>query len=42
MEAGQVGVTVCGHCHWDEPLVSHAAGQELNVDARYVVLRIAR
>jgi Icc protein len=42
VEAGEVGVTVCGHCHWDEPLASHASGQILNVDARCVVLRVSR
>jgi Icc protein len=42
VEAGEVGVTVCGHCHWDVPLASHASGQVLNVDARCVVLRVSR
>lgn len=42
VEAGAVGFTVCGHCHWDEPLASHGAGQLLNVDARCIVLRVDR
>jgi 3',5'-cyclic-AMP phosphodiesterase len=42
LEAGDVGLTICGHCHWDDPLAEHAAGQILNVDARVVVLSIHR
>lgn len=42
VEAGGVGLTVCGHCHWELPLASHAAGQILNVDARCVVLQLPR
>lgn len=42
IEAGGVAFTVCGHVHWDAPLAACAAGQILNVDARCVVLRIAR
>lgn len=38
IEAGGVGLTVCGHEHWRSPLASHADGQILNVDARVVVL----
>jgi Icc protein len=38
IEAGEVGLTVCGHDHWRTPLASHARGQILNVDARAVVL----
>jgi Icc-related predicted phosphoesterase len=33
-----IGLTVCGHVHWESPLASTAAGQVLNVDARVVVL----
>lgn len=42
VEAGEVGFTVCGHCHWNAPLASHVSGQVLNVDARCVVLRVSR
>jgi len=38
IEAGGVGLTICGHDHWRVPLASHACGQILNVDARVVVL----
>jgi len=38
IEAGAVGLTICGHEHWRVPLASHAHGQILNVDARVVVL----
>ncbi|MDQ3370060.1 MAG: hypothetical protein M3680_31980 [Myxococcota bacterium] len=38
VEAGEIGLTVCGHDHWRIPLSAHAAGQILNVDARVVVL----
>lgn len=38
VEAGGVGLTICGHAHWATPLAEHAAGQILNVDARAVVL----
>jgi 3',5'-cyclic-AMP phosphodiesterase len=31
-------LTVCGHCHWDEPLSVNPGGQILNVDARVIVL----
>jgi len=39
VEAGAVGLTICGHDHWRSPLAEHARGQILNVDARVVVLR---
>ncbi|MEO8699863.1 MAG: metallophosphoesterase [Kofleriaceae bacterium] len=42
IEAGGVGLTICGHRHWDDPLAEHAGGQILNVDARVVVLVIRR
>jgi Icc protein len=39
VEAGAVGLTVCGHDHWAVPLAEHAErGQILNVDTRVVVL----
>lgn len=38
IETGGVGLTVCGHRHWDDPLATHTRGQILNVDARVVVL----
>jgi len=38
IEAGGVGLTICGHEHWRTPLAEHAHGQVLNVDARVVVL----
>lgn len=38
VEANAVGLTVCGHDHWEAPLAQHAHGQILNVDARVVVL----
>ncbi|WP_254330550.1 metallophosphoesterase family protein [Corallococcus exiguus] len=35
-------LVICGHCHWDVPLVTLASGtQVLNVDARAVILRRA-
>ena len=38
IEAGEVGLTICGHDHWRIPLAAHRHGQILNVDARAVVL----
>jgi len=38
IEAGGVGLTICGHDHWRVPLAAHRHGQILNVDARVVVL----
>ena len=38
IEAGAVGLTICGHDHWRAPLAAHPHGQILNVDARVVVL----
>jgi len=38
IEAGAVGLTICGHEHWRAPLAVHPHGQILNVDARVVVL----
>lgn len=38
VEVGGVGLTICGHVHWDHPLAVHEHGQILNVDARVVVL----
>lgn len=38
IEAGGVGLTICGHDHWRVPLAAHTSGQILNVDARVVVL----
>lgn len=38
IEAGAVGLTICGHAHWHAALAEHARGQILNVDARAVVL----
>jgi 3',5'-cyclic-AMP phosphodiesterase len=38
IEAGGVGLTVCGHDHWRHPLAVHDHGQILNVDARVAVL----
>lgn len=38
VEAGEVGLTICGHVHWDAPLAAHERGQILNVDTRVVVL----
>jgi len=38
IEAGAVGLTICGHDHWRVPLAAHPYGQILNVDARVVVL----
>jgi hypothetical protein len=42
VEAGGVGLTVCCHSHWEEPLATHESGQILNVDARAVVLLVKR
>lgn len=43
LEAGDAALTVCGHDHWAEPLSAvPPRGQVLNVDARVVVLVIAR
>lgn len=41
VEVGEVGLTICGHDHWHDPLAAHASGQVLNVDTRVVVM-IAR
>jgi Icc-related predicted phosphoesterase len=41
VEAGEVGLTICGHDHWHAPLAAHETGQILNVDTRAVVM-IAR
>jgi Icc-related predicted phosphoesterase len=38
IEAGAVGLTICGHDHWREPLATHPHGQILNADARAFVL----
>ncbi len=38
VEAHAVPLTVCGHRHWEPPVLRHARGQILNVDARVVVL----
>jgi len=38
LDERDVPLTVCGHRHWDTPLVTHPRGQILNVDARVVVL----
>ena len=38
IEAGGVGLTVCGHDHWPAPLAALEHGQVLNVDTRVVVL----
>ena len=38
IEAGAVGLTICGHDHWRAPLAVPTHGQILNVDARVVVL----
>jgi 3',5'-cyclic-AMP phosphodiesterase len=38
IEAGAVGLTICGHDHWRVPLAGHPGGQILNVDARVLVL----
>jgi 3',5'-cyclic-AMP phosphodiesterase len=38
IEAGAVGLTICGHDHWRTPLAGHARGQIVNVDARVLVL----
>ncbi len=42
IEAGAVGLTICGHEHWRAPLAAHSRGQILNVDARVVVLVASR
>ncbi len=38
IEDNEVALTVCGHCHWPQPLCEHENGQILNVDARVIVL----
>ena len=38
VEVGEVGLTVCGHDHWSQPLAAHDRGQILNVDTRVVVM----
>lgn len=38
IEEHRVGLTVCGHVHWEEPLARHPGGAMLNVDTRVVVL----
>jgi 3',5'-cyclic-AMP phosphodiesterase len=38
IEAGGVGLTICGHDHWPAPLAAHEHGQILNVDTRVVVM----
>ena len=39
---GQPTLVICGHVHWDRPLVALASGpQLLNVDARVVLLERA-
>jgi Icc-related predicted phosphoesterase len=38
VERFRVGLTVCGHVHWDTALASRGDVQILNVDARVVVL----
>jgi Icc-related predicted phosphoesterase len=42
IEAGGVGLTICGHDHWRSPLASHEHGQILNVDTRVVVMTAPR
>ncbi len=42
VEAGGVGLTICGHDHWREPLAAHEHGQILNVDTRVVVMTAPR
>lgn len=39
LDASAVPLTVCGHCHWDNPLADAERGQILNVDARVLVLQ---
>jgi 3',5'-cyclic-AMP phosphodiesterase len=39
VEAAGVGLAICGHVHWHDPLAGHPGGQILNVDTRVVVLR---
>jgi Icc-related predicted phosphoesterase len=38
VERWGVGLTVCGHVHWEAPLATCGGRQILNVDARVVVL----
>jgi Icc-related predicted phosphoesterase len=38
IERCRVGLTVCGHVHWETPLASRGDTHILNVDARVVVL----
>ena len=42
IEAGGVGLTICGHDHWRVALAAHAHGQILNVDTRVVVMTAPR
>lgn len=38
IDAGGVGLTICGHDHWRQPLAERADGRQvLNVDARVIV-----
>jgi Icc-related predicted phosphoesterase len=38
IEDAAIGLTICGHDHWQTALAEHARGQILNVDTRVVVL----
>ena len=38
IEDSAIGLTICGHDHWQTALAEHARGQILNVDTRVVVL----
>ncbi len=39
VEQSDAALTVCGHCHWDDPVAELAPGRQvLNVDGRAVVL----
>jgi 3',5'-cyclic-AMP phosphodiesterase len=38
LEDNEIPMTVCGHCHWPQPLAEQTSGQILNVDARVIVL----
>ena len=38
VERFRVGLTVCGHAHWDRGLATAGQARILNVDARVVVL----
>lgn len=42
VDVSELSLVVCGHSHWDEPLVERARGQILNVDARVVVLQASQ